>query len=801
VAIGIDIVADVLRCSEKLENDSFKHHEKYGTLGLVPRLNEPLIWNNPRALRISRPGPYIPLSDVWNEFLINSDGRANWEWESLEGYQEKRPASNLIIDSVKQNFSKVKERRTVLSIENTLDEFQQEALIKSLRLGGIAKSELLWRPVAIALHHLKLNGRDQYNPGERLVIIDLDSFKPEVTILNLKMLRDELVPVRDLPINYDFNDQYSSYNLKREYVKALSDSKDISDQLLNGPYSNEFLKFIEGGECGELFIRQELEYMLYEHDPNWISEIADYKIDGIDFKGLRNDILEIEELNPDDIILWNGFPCRVQNNDIFGDNEIVVEAIAVSSGAADYAQRRDENLPTYLDTLSGLKIYSNVAGGGSILDILIEKGEVEGGKTVRTPQKITKFSLQNNIDIFNAVLVDETTNEAKILKTPIPNNNYNYDVPLILSAEMKPANGHAIVTIEGDDQHKDVFGRKRRIELDWKSMKKFELIDSYSGPEVYPIRGRIGDDIECRDIVREQVRQNGNMSNLHLFRGHNIRYEKLHTSWGSYAPWGEPDERTRAMFGVFIEEGDEISALADSIADLIYNSDESVGKRHKYLNYMHRYAPESFREELRGIYRDENPIISNWNTVYGVGRTFYKKEDFELFVDFMLKKSIDSGYPVYPVQMEMLESGEYSEKLGYVQGGPYVYYWAFFRGLMFYEETNLIPIDKAKEVIKTLILYCQENRLAGNKVKYVLSTILYSLRFRSNGRKFLEEGSDVRAEIADIIQNRLPQIPYPRTMFENVQPDKLNDFVLRFVMEQDTKEDRKALEGLITSMS
>lgn len=785
MAIGIDIVADVLRYSERLEDDSFKHDEKYGTLGLVPRLNEPLIWNNPRALRVSRPGPYIPLSDVWKEFLINSDGRANWVLKNLKGNKENRPASNLIIDSIKQNFSKVKEKRTVLSIDNTLDEFQQEALIKSMRLGGIVKSELLWRPVAIALHHLKINGRNQYNPGERLVIVDLDSFKPEVTILNLKILRDELVPVRNLPIDYDFNDEYSSYSLKREFVKALSDSKDISDQLINGPFSNEFLKFIEGEECGELFIREELEYILYEHEQNWISEIADYEIDGIDFKGLRNEILEIDELNSDDTILWNGFPSRVQNNEIFGDNEIIVDAIAVSSGAADYAYRRDENLPTYLDTLSGLKIYSEVESGGSILDILIEKGEVEGGQTVRTPEEITRFKLKKGIETFPVVLVDETTNLAKILRTSIPDNNYEYNVPLIINAEMKPANGHAIVTIEGDDQHKDVFGRKRRIELDWQTMDDYELSDSYSGPGVYPIRGRIGDDVECREIVSEMVRINGDINSYHLYRGHNVKYAELHRPWGYYSPWKRPlGEPQRAMFGAFIEEGDEISELAEGMSDLIYNSIGSVGARHKYLNYMHRYAPESFREELRDIYRDENPDISSWNTVYGVGRTFYKKEDFELFVDFLLKKSIESGYPDYP-------DNKYTE----------IYYWAFFRCLCYYEETNLIPLDKAKEVIKTLIRYSQENQLSGNTVKYALSTILYSLRFRTNGRKFLEEGSDLRAEVADIIKNRLPQIKYPPAMFENIQPDKLNDFVLRFVMEKDTKEDRKALEGLVTSMS
>ena len=77
------------------------------------------------------------------------------------------------------------------------------------------------------------------------------------------------------------------------------------------------------------------------------------------------------------------------------------------------------------------------------------------------------------------------------------------------------------------------------------------------------------------------------------------------------------------------------------------------------------------------------------------------------------------------------------------------------------------------------------------------------MKYIIKGRKHVEKYNwdNTSIQTIDIIKNRLPQTPYPRTMFENVQPDKLNDFVLRFVMEKDTKEDRKALEGLVTSMS
>ena len=82
-----------------------------------------------------------------------------------------------------------------------------------------------------------------------------------------------------------------------------------------------------------------------------------------------------------------------------------------------------------------------------------------------------------------------------------------------------------------------------------------------------------------------------------------------------------------------------------------------------------------------------------------------------------------------------------------------------------------------------------------------MSAILYSLRFRTNGRQFLDEGSSLRYKVEDLINDKLPKIDYPPAMFDTIQPDKLNDFVLRFLCEEQTSKDHEALKGLITSMS
>ena len=61
--------------------------------------------------------------------------------------------------------------------------------------------------------------------------------------------------------------------------------------------------------------------------------------------------------------------------------------------------------------------------------------------------------------------------------------------------------------------------------------------------------------------------------------------------------------------------------------------------------------------------------------------------------------------------------------------------------------------------------------------------------------------SNIRVEVEDLIMNQLPQIPYPPAMFDTVRTDTFNDFVLRFLREEQTSEDHEALKGLITSMT
>ena len=787
MSIGIDINSDVI-FSYDGEND--KGYGVYGSLGIIPRKNEDFIWDNPRASRRSRLGPYISLFDAYSSFMENQQGRGICKWKSDNGDHQNQRSSDLICKAVKANVSDSQMKKSYFAIDNHMNELQQDEILKNFKINGFFGVELLWRPIAICLYFLKEVGRENFDENQKIVVVDFDSYQPEITVLKLKFLRDELVPVRDLPDIKDvLSDSYNNHNLKRDFIKKISKDKDTEKQLKSGQFSGDFFAFLDSDNYRDIFIRNGLAYKKLKIKENWKEDIAKHKVDGHNFLSIKEKIEENKSYQSADMKIWNGFPVRIQDANIFpdSDDEIIIrDKLAVAKGLAEYGKRIESGRPTYLDTLPGLEVFSRSEAAGWKFYNLIEMGEVEGGKKISTENPLTDFRLENGVTEFNSVLRFIASEQVKKLVTEIPPHDYIYDVPLIINAEMLPANGNAVVTIEGDNKHRDIFGRQRRIKLDWKSMEDYEIPDNYSGPEVYPVVGRIVDDEECRSIVNTIVENNLPLNYATTYRKHPITYTSLHGPWGYYWPWqnsGAPiNQPQRAMFGAKDENDDEINYLAAGLSDIIQNIPDTK-RRHKLLNYMFRYAPETFVSELRGLYLEDNPDL-NINSVYGVGRTFFNPQDFEIYVDFFIRKSVNGGCPRYP-------NGRFTD----------AYIWSFFRPLCYYENTNQIPIEKAESVLRCIYNDVVNNTATANRVKYILSAVLFSLRFRTNGRVFLVEGSEIRNQMEYLIQNLLPQIPYPPAMFDTQRNDCLNDFVLRFLIEENTQEDMEALQGLITSMS
>ena len=130
---------------------------------------------------------------------------------------------------------------------------------------------------------------------------------------------------------------------------------------------------------------------------------------------------------------------------------------------------------------------------------------------------------------------------------------------------------------------------------------------------------------------------------------------KLLEPWGLTPPWhagmGKPPgwsaQPARGMFGSLRLPIDQslTKQLGERIQKITHQD------RVKFLNYMFIYAPDFFKNELREKFSQDRPSFverrlngrpgPSWNWVIAPGRVFSTSEDFELFIDFMIKHGED----------------------------------------------------------------------------------------------------------------------------------------------------------------
>jgi hypothetical protein len=798
--IGIDISQDAIRI---YTNDkSFKH---YGVIGITPQWNEPVIWTNPRTVRSSVPSLGLSFSDIFN--LFREDQNAVYRYKDLPGNDDiELPTTELITNALIQHIPRYSEGFSILCVDNTLSEFHQTELLKSIGQKGFGKRELLWRPIALCLDHISSAKSPEYTEGDKILIVDFDSLIPELTELEMREHREALIPRRSLPENLFEQHQipgqsFSTRQLLDDLISEISGTDPIlADQLRSGPFAKEFMHFLNHDKDTEIWIRKDLDHEKMILNQPILDSIRNKRVEDISFNDIQRGIEQIVEERDIKTVLWNGLLPRIQTS-LKTINNYVLPENASSRGAQEYGRRILAREPTYLDTLPGLEILSLEKRTGSHkFFTVIPAGEAEGGQKVSIPEPLTKFKLEEGTEEFTAILRNPSTDTYKRLITKLPAIGYDGEnIPLSMDAETQPAQGHAKVTIEGVGDQLELFGPQRLLELDWDSGEDIKIEDiivyKYNGPEVYPVRGRIADDKDCLKAAKLFAKEKLQMNSQVPFRGSQVSYARVHEPWGYNDPFGNRmhKEPTRALFGAFLEEDPDIQKIANKISKQIYATVQNANVRFKYLNYMFRYAPEKFRDELRSLYAQSKPDL-NWNTVYAVGRTFYSLDDFELFVDFLLKHSRANGYP------------EYTD-----ESFTKIYFWSYFRALCFYEDPVGLPIEKAEKVLKTVYKYTIERNSSNwrvrsfergrndveNLIKYILSTILFSIRFRKKQPSFLGKDTKLHGKMVEVITEMTWQIEYPKTMFQTRQPDKLNDYVLRFLNDEQTEKDLGVLKGLV----
>ena len=213
------------------------------------------------------------------------DGSNKIKYLNYDGNSESKSPADLIAEALKANIHANYEK-VVYTIDNNLNELKQNTLIKSLR-NQIPNVELLWRPVAIALDFLNSQGRENLDEQVQILIVDTDSFFPELTVFNLEVFKDCLVPVRTLPEpKENLFEDYSSFELKRTFIKKISASADEAEQLVNGPFTAGIFNFLEGNNKSDIFLRSGLSYYKFDLKDEWIEEIKDHSVNAVSYTHL-----------------------------------------------------------------------------------------------------------------------------------------------------------------------------------------------------------------------------------------------------------------------------------------------------------------------------------------------------------------------------------------------------------------------------------------------------------------------------------------------------------------------------------
>jgi hypothetical protein len=800
--LGIDISGDTLRHFAQVD-DSERKGSYYGICGIPPRFSrERFVWNRPRAIRFSAPLTVLPLADAWRSFITRDNSAFSWTYES--GVADQKSMASLVSDAINQNLMAFNANHCVVAVNNNFPESRQESLLVALAHSGITNAKLLWRPIALSLSFLDSYGQ-QLDAGQKLLVVDAESQPPEATVVELYPHSEGIVlPLRKTPKTDDSLDvDFDVYTIRRAIASDVTDGDgDVACQLCAGPFAGNFIAATEAKGCGDIWYRRNGRYFKLDLDGQALQERLEEQFRKGSVKKLLQAVRDKHDFSKMAAVLWHGWPFRSIFKADNNSKHYLLGEDAVSRGAALYAAKLAQGLPTFLDTLPGLYILSEVKELATFCFFpLVEPSIIEGGRTWQLQQPLSGFNVREGIRQFTAVLRKSDEDVCRRTVTRLPRTP-DKDTPVLIRAEARPANGHTLVTIEGAEGHQDIFGDNRRIKLDWETIEEIDIPIVYA-PEVYPVRGRLFDegDSEYMQVLVEFLRnERAGPYEPVKYQGNKVAFHKLLEPWGLKPPWpvgqGQPKgwavQPARGMFGsLWIPIDTSLTERLGQRIQKIMHQD-----RVKFMNYMFVYAPETFKNELREKFDQDQPSFverqlrgrprPSWNWVIAPGRVFSTSDDFELFVDFMLKQGED-GYPKYPDDTFTRH-----------------YWWSFFRCLCYHVDTVNVPPEKILAVLGMIHTFVTKENADGTTLKYCLCAILFSLRMRRIYPDFLQPNDNFCTELIHLIKEVMPRIPYPATMLSSTQDqhgEGLNGLVLRFLMQTASLDDYQAIEGLTTSMA
>jgi len=754
----------------------------YCTQGAPPcRLHEyDYIWSRSRMARQTSREGVIVFEQAWAGLYGLKGGYGPSE---KEGTQQSHSWDRIISEALRQ-LAPEHSGKVALAVDNSLSEDLQETLLRVCARAHFSNVDLLWRPVAILLDYLDRNPECWLTEQSSVLVVDAESTQPEATLLELRKTKEMLVPLRCFfqKAQHALEPVWTTGDARIALAEELVKGKSISkDELIQGAFSEVFYRYRDGENVSSTWVKSGTGYEPLKFEKKLDQILAGNR----SLDRLINSVLTSPSANKADMILWHGWPFR-SRKPIVNNTNAVMPDDSVARGCRVYADRVERGLPTYLEKMPGLAIMSkNPTTNRDEYFPIIKEGEYLGGQIIYV-DPINRFSLDSHVTALKIILQrDDWIYPKQVEFIGIP--PLEEPAPITISGEMKPGQGKLKLWLTSrNDEKDDLFGDRRRIEINWDTMKDY--IQPQQSPEVYPAYGLINS-TNLAHIKSELARfirdPNATLNTPLKIPEYPRQFEKILNPTGRQYP---------GLFGTIRVNDIEMDELADRVGKKISQLlNNKINDRFRYLNYMYIFTLPTFVQELRDIYSHNGlPSTVKWNGAFAPGRVFSTPEDLSLFMNYLIKISGEHSWPQTP-------NKTYTDK----------YFWSVFRCLCYHERAADIDSGLADQVCRRICNYIEyRNRNNWDKIwkekrsdientqKFCLCALLFLTRVRRYRHPiFLRSGNKLTDRVLDLIQ-AMPQVNFKAMKFIN-----LNQLVLNFIRNEAGDEDYKAVSGLVTEMA
>ena len=386
----------------------------------------------------------------------------------------------------------------ILVVPNHWNVAQQQAVLDSFQRENL-KCKLLWRPVAAAIEwtHAFRNQIDRLRLQEtdsvsKLLSVYVGFGDIEITELELvswtsSSSRRTVVPGRRRPSKHErfpgFGFRQILHQLSQEIPTLRNPLLDTDDrvgclwnQLWCSPTLTRYLASLRFTRTSTAKLTEELERSVCHMAQVDLLDLTtklmrirgsiQRSYSGIVFSGpLANSALD--DHTPIFKTVLDSLDTESER--VFIEGRDAPEGL-LARGAFRFAERLEQGLPTYLDTLPRLEMVILEKGEPTWIDLLEpEQKWVEGGKEWRRPERVGNMSIAPSSIDLKLAIAHEDFDHVREVVTGIPSIAKSTE-RVSLSVQMTPAQGNARIEIHPENEK--LFGAQR-IFIDWKHMTDF----------------------------------------------------------------------------------------------------------------------------------------------------------------------------------------------------------------------------------------------------------------------------------------------------------------------------------------